>query len=642
MRSADSNNTHSATSIVRAWRGSSRGLRIGVAAAASGVIAGGVLALAASAGAVTDGPGGVNTASDRHFGYTFTTLDNGADPTFNQLLGINNNGTIAGYFGSGAAGHPNQGYLLRRPGGYVSENYPGSVQTQVTGLNNAGITVGFFSDQNNASQVNDNFGFVERAGRFTQVNFPAASSNPPVNQLLGVNDRGIAAGFYTDSQGVNHGYTYDIRTGRFAPVQAPGGGGLTAAAINDSGQIAGFYATTSGATDGFVTDGRHFTDLAFPAASQTMALGVNGSGEVVGTYTTGSGDAAQTHGFTWTSRGGFRTVDDPNGVGATTVNGVNDHGDLVGFYTDSAGNTDGFLAVPGMMRGTPTAPAPTPMPSPSPSSQGMGGNQQGMGGNWGQQGMGGNGGQQGMGGNGRQQSMTVSLQPMPAGTVSLSQGDQGLTAQVSVSGLTPGSSHAVELRNGATVVTPFTTLTADGSGQASTTLTSTYTGSIPAGSRMVILNGAADDGGVDSQLIADSFVGGNADNGGSMGNLRALDITGDGTEYKTLTGTATLVYDPAAQTLTVTVNASGLTPGAHAAHIHIGSCASQGSVQYMLMDLMANSQGQVDGETRVISGVASPIPATGMYLNIHQGDSNTILANGQPTIAFRPLLCANI
>ena len=36
--------------------------------------------------------------------YTFQTLNNNADPTFNQLLGINNAGTIAGYFGSGVAG----------------------------------------------------------------------------------------------------------------------------------------------------------------------------------------------------------------------------------------------------------------------------------------------------------------------------------------------------------------------------------------------------------------------------------------------------------------------------------------------------------------------------------------------------------
>lgn len=52
------------------------------------------------------------------------------------------------------------------------------------------------------------------------------------------------------------------------------------------------------------------------------------------------------HGFTWTPRGGFTTVDDPNGVGSTTINGVNDQGELVGFYTDAAGNTDGMLAMP--------------------------------------------------------------------------------------------------------------------------------------------------------------------------------------------------------------------------------------------------------------------------------------------------------
>jgi hypothetical protein len=62
----------------------------------------------------------------------------------------------------------------------------------------------------------------------------------------------------------------------------------------------------------------------------------------------------------------------------------------------------------------------------------------------------------------------------------------------------------------------------------------------------------------------------------------------------------------------------------------------------MMMDLVANSQGNIVDETRVISGVTAPIPASGWYLNIHQGDSNTILQNGQPTIDFRPLLCADI
>ena len=48
--------------------------------------------------------------------------------TFNQLLGINNKGVIAGYRGSGAQGHPNKGYPLLPPygqGQYVNENFPG-------------------------------------------------------------------------------------------------------------------------------------------------------------------------------------------------------------------------------------------------------------------------------------------------------------------------------------------------------------------------------------------------------------------------------------------------------------------------------------------------------------------------------------
>ena len=108
-----------------------------------------------------------------------------------------------------------------------------------------------------------------------------------------------------------------------------------------------------------------------------------------------------------------------------------------------------------------------------------------------------------------------------------------------------------------------------------------------------------------------------------------------------LAGKATVAYDPAAQTLTVTLDASGLTPGMHAAHIHSGSCQAQGSVLYMLMDFQADGHGNVVDETRTVTGVTS-MPADGTwYLNLHQGDSNSILVNGAPALPFRPLLCAN-
>jgi hypothetical protein len=330
--------------------------RVAAATVASGVLAAGALALTTSAAsASTSQPSTSQQGTTSHqaaTAYSFRTIDNPRDVTFNQLLGINDRGQIAGYFGSGAQGQPNKGYLIPPFSQHVfaSENFPGSVQTQVTGLNNRGVTVGFWSSMNNANLVNDNFGFVDVGGHFRDADFPAHSpATPPVDQLLGVNDHDVAVGFYTDANGTNHGYEYSIGQNRYRSVTDPSlpGTSLTAAAINDQGDVAGFYTNGAGTTDGFVkTHHGQFIDLAVPGASSTTALGVNSRDEVVGTYTVGSGSTAVMHGFTWTPQHGFRTVDDPHGVGTTTINGVNDGGQLVGFYVDGGGNTDGFAASP--------------------------------------------------------------------------------------------------------------------------------------------------------------------------------------------------------------------------------------------------------------------------------------------------------
>lgn len=324
-----------------------RGARFALLAAAPVIGAGAV-----AAPAVAHDHGGRTS-------YNFATLNNNADTTFNQLLGINQDGLIAGYFGSGLQGHPNKGYLLHRPYGqqnYVNENWPISAQTQVTGLNDRGVTVGFWSSTNNGgtTPVNDNRAFVSVHGYFIDGDFPTDNpAAPPVDQLLGVNDHNIAVGFYNDGAGNTHAYKFDIRRNSFDELTVSGINNPTAAGINNRGDIVGFGTDASStATNppvvGFLLhrDGR-VTILAPTGASATQALGINDRGEVVGDYTDTAGSM---HGFTWTSWGGFKTVDEPNvaktGTIATTVNGLNDEGQLVGFYTDAAGNTDGFLATP--------------------------------------------------------------------------------------------------------------------------------------------------------------------------------------------------------------------------------------------------------------------------------------------------------
>jgi hypothetical protein len=317
--------------------------RVAAATVASGLLAAGAVALAGAASAST-----VQASATR---YSFQTIDNPRDLTFNQLLGINDEGQIVGYFGSGAAGHPNKGYLIPPfTHLFLNENFPGSVQTQVTGENNRGVTVGFWSSMNNASMMNDNHGWVNVGGHFRTADFPTINgSTPPVDQLLGVNDSDVAVGFFTDANGNNHGYEYNINSNTYSLVTDPNAptASLIAAAINDRGDVAGVYTNPrNGNTDGFLLSHGRFIDLAAPGASSTMALGVNNFGEVVGTYMVGTGSNAVMHGFTWTPQRGFRTVDDPHGVGTTTINGVNDFGQLAGFYVDGNGHTDGFLATP--------------------------------------------------------------------------------------------------------------------------------------------------------------------------------------------------------------------------------------------------------------------------------------------------------
>jgi len=307
--------------------------RLGPVLAVAGLACGILATATAGAASATSSTG----ATPRAGGHSFRTLDNQSDPTFNQLLSINDAGVIAGYFGSGtpATTHPNRGYVLNGPYGqqdYVNENFPGAQQTQVTGINNSGTTVGFYADPKG-----DNFGFVLKQGIWTVVIDPHTTGT--VNQLLGLNNRGVAVGFYTDSKGNAHAYSLNFHNDTFSTIDIAGATSATATGINASGDISGFY-TKAGTTYGFLLKNGAVTSFSVGGSSNTMALGINNSDEIAGSW---AGKGTIVHGFVW-SNGKAATLDDPKGKNATTINGINSSGDLVGFYTDSAGNVDGFVA----------------------------------------------------------------------------------------------------------------------------------------------------------------------------------------------------------------------------------------------------------------------------------------------------------
>jgi hypothetical protein len=277
--------------------------------------------------------------------YNFTTVQSPEDPAFTQLLGINDSGTIAGYFGDGTI-VPNNGFTLVLPNNYTPENFPTAAQTQVVGINASGETDGFYMTAATPSITN---GFTDVNGTFMTVDAP----NTVFNQLLGVNNAGVVSGYSsaTDITGMTGQESYIEHGGTFTYVNTylPSGiGNNQATGINNSGDISGFYLTNAGANSfGYLltpsSSGYSLTSLEFPGSTFTQALGINNDGDIVGFYIDSSGGM---DGFLYNIvTGTYAEINDPLDA-TTTINGINDNGDLVGFYVDANDNTDGFVATP--------------------------------------------------------------------------------------------------------------------------------------------------------------------------------------------------------------------------------------------------------------------------------------------------------
>jgi hypothetical protein len=291
--------------------------------------------------------------------YSFQTINNPGDPHFNQLLGINNEGTIAGYFGDGMGGVPNNGYTWTKAGGFVAENFPGSTMTQVVAINNVGVsppvgptmynTAGFYVDSKGV-----NHGFTNTLGTFATVDNPATTSMPAFNQLLALNDHNQAVGIYQDSLGNFHGYEVNLVTTAFTAINLPASfnaKSVMAAGINNGGWISGNYTDTAGVTHGFVDEGGTFKSFDDPNGNgtNTSFFGLNNTGLVVGSFVDKNGTNGLVYNLVTNT---WQTVNDRNQsftaaftFSGTTINGVNDAGDLVGFYSDGT-NVNGMLATP--------------------------------------------------------------------------------------------------------------------------------------------------------------------------------------------------------------------------------------------------------------------------------------------------------
>jgi len=130
--------------------------------------------------------------------------------------GINNSGTIAGYFVRGGSPGLRRGFVRSPDGVYTPIDVPGIEGDQLTGINNQGQVTGEFSGH----------GFVRNAdGTFATFDVPGASATHPT----GINDSGQVVGYYSAGAEM-HGF-----------LAAPAGGGTQPVIRTVQGVMSAFF-----------------------------------------------------------------------------------------------------------------------------------------------------------------------------------------------------------------------------------------------------------------------------------------------------------------------------------------------------------------------------------------------------------------
>jgi len=220
-------------------------------------------------------------------GDEFDIFDHPDAVDYTYAVSINDSGHILGYY--------ENGYFLKTGVLYEQiEDYPGAY-TDYTGINNSGVLSGYFIGSDGHAR-----GFIKTGDNFDVFEHPDASYNaceaglPCGTWFTGIDNYGHAAGAYTDSAGVYHGFLYDgvnVPTRIDHPDSASGTIYTWVSGINDSGQAVGyFWDSTDEKGHGFVFDGG-FVPFDHPGTAAygegTYINGINNSGQIVGWFDDG-------------------------------------------------------------------------------------------------------------------------------------------------------------------------------------------------------------------------------------------------------------------------------------------------------------------------------------------------------------------
>jgi hypothetical protein len=198
-------------------------------------------------------------------------------------------------------------------------------------------------------------GFLRKAdGRLITFNAPGAGLGAGLDQGTvpeSINDLGVIAGQFQDSNYVFHGFTRDLN-GAFTTVDVPAAGtgmfqGTLINSLSLLGTVAGVYTDASNITHGFVgTPNGKITPFDPPGSIYTyvcLETCINAAGSAVGFWS----DASQIlHGFIRDAEGKITVVNGPDAYFGTIVASIDPQGVTTGYTVDANGVSHGFVRTP--------------------------------------------------------------------------------------------------------------------------------------------------------------------------------------------------------------------------------------------------------------------------------------------------------
>jgi CHRD domain len=224
--------------------------------------------------------------------------------------------------------------------------------------------------------------------------------------------------------------------------------------------------------------------------------------------------------------------------------------------------------------------------------------------------------------------------------------NQDLRVKITATGLAPSSAHPVHIHLGSCakntmgkMLYTLTTLQSDahGNGTSETIIQGVQNGIPASGWYINIHNGPT----LNTELEARPIACGDVTNGQAAtqtNQIVHLDLVATTAPDEAVHGTASVSVENNAIVITLAI--SGLIPNStHMAHIHVGSCESQGPVLYPLQQVSADNQGNSTTKTTIDMNKLMNLPATQLYINVHEAGT---MEGMKTTQGFNPIACGNI